>query len=111
MTGAKTPGGMSPGLLRVKERARRDPHERQFSLAYLIDVDALKRAYGRIRKNTAAGVDGVPKEQYGQDLEKNLTDLHERLRSMKARSRGRSYRRCWAMFICTTCWTRGSKNR
>jgi RNA-directed DNA polymerase len=85
MTGAKTLGDMSPGLLRVMERARRDPRERQFSLAYLIDVDALRRAYGRIRKKAAAGVDGVAKEQYGQDLEGNLTELHARLRAMKYR--------------------------
>ena len=48
MTGARTSENMSPGLLRVMERARRNPDERQFSLAYLIDVDALRRAYGRI---------------------------------------------------------------
>ena len=85
MTGAKTHDDMSPGLLRVMERARRNPHERQFSLAYLIDVEALKRAYRRIRKNAAVGVDGVTKEMYGQDLEKNLSDLHDRLRAMQYR--------------------------
>ena len=85
MTGAKTLGDMSPGLLRVMERARRDPHERQFSLAYLIDVEALKRAYGRIRKDAAVGVDGVTKETYGRDLERNLSDLHKRLRAMQYR--------------------------
>ena len=85
MTGAKTLDDMSPGLLRVMERARRDPHERQFSLAHLIDVEALRRVYGRIRKDAAVGVDGVTKEQYGQDLEEKLTDLHERLRAMKYR--------------------------
>jgi len=39
MKGAMTSENMSPGLLRVMERARRNPHERQFSLAYLIDVE------------------------------------------------------------------------
>jgi group II intron reverse transcriptase/maturase len=67
------------------ERARRNPHERQFSLAYLIDGDALRRAYSRIRENAAVGVDGVTKQQYGQDLEGNLADLHERLRAMRYR--------------------------
>ena len=56
MTEAKTSGDMSPGLLRVMERARRDPHERQYSLAYLIDVDALRRSFRRIRKGAAVGV-------------------------------------------------------
>ena len=85
MAGARTSENMSPGLLRVMERARRNPRERQFSLAYLIDVDALRQAYGRIRKEAAVGVDGVTKERYGQDLERNLTDLHERLKAMRYR--------------------------
>jgi hypothetical protein len=67
------------------ERARRHPNERQLSLAYLIDVDALRRAYGRIRKAAAVGVDGVTKAQYGQDLETNLTDLHKRMKAMRYR--------------------------
>ena len=80
-----TSENMSPGLLRVMERARRSPHERQFSLAYLIDVESLKRAYHRIRKKAAVGVDGVTKAQYGQDLEENLQNLHQRLKAMKYR--------------------------
>ena len=85
MTGARTSGSMSPGLLRVMERARRNPQERQFSLAYLIDIAALRRAYSRIRKEAAVGVDEVTKERYGQDLEQNLTGLQERLRTMRYR--------------------------
>jgi len=85
MTGAMTPENMSPGLLRVMERARRNPRERQFSLAYLIDVEALRRAYHRIRKGAAVGVDGVTKEQYGQDLEDNLQNLHQRMKTMNYR--------------------------
>lgn len=85
MSRAKTLESMSPGLLRVVERARRNSRERQFSLAYLIDVDALGRSYDRIRRNAAVGVDEVTKEEYGQDLERNLGDLHDRLRTMKYR--------------------------
>lgn len=85
MTEAKTFEEMSPGLSRVVERARRNPHERQLSLAYLIDVEALKQAYGRLRKDAAVGVDGVNKEQYGRNLKENLKDLHQRLKAMKYR--------------------------
>jgi RNA-directed DNA polymerase len=85
MKGAMTSENMSPGLLRVMERARRNPHERQLSLAYLIDVESLRRAYHRIRKKAVVGVDGVTKEQYGQDLEDNLQNLHQRLKTMKYR--------------------------
>jgi len=38
-----------------------------------------------VRKNAAVGVDGVTKEQYGEDLEDNLRDLHQRLKSMRYR--------------------------
>lgn len=85
MDEARTSGNMSPGLRRVAERARRNPHERQVALAYLIDVDALKRAYHRLRKDAAVGVDGVSKEEYGENLEENLPDLHQRLKAMKYR--------------------------
>jgi RNA-directed DNA polymerase len=76
---------MSPTLLKVVDRARSDPEAKMYSLARLIDEDALKRAYDRIRRDAAAGVDGVTKEQYGQQLEDNLRQLHERLRSGRYR--------------------------
>jgi retron-type reverse transcriptase len=44
-----------------------------------MDVSALMRAYQRMRKDAAVGVDGVTKEKYGQNLEDNLGDLHARL--------------------------------
>ncbi len=75
---------MSPGLVRVTEAARRNPGK-LLSLAHHIDVAALRRAYIRVRKNAAVGVDGVTKEQYGENLEDNLRDLHQRLKSMRYR--------------------------
>ena len=79
MSDASMSGDMSPGLLRVVERARREPAGRFHSLAHLIDVPALRRAYDRMRKDAAVGVDGMTKERYGQDLEERLRDLHARL--------------------------------
>ncbi len=71
---------MSPGLLKVVERAQREPEGRFNSLAHLIDVPALERAYRRQRSDAAVGVDGITKEAYGRNLEGNLQDLHARLR-------------------------------
>src|SRR5277367_5305922 len=76
---------MSPELLKVANRAKADPNAKMVSLARLIDEGALKRAYDRIRKDAAVGVDGITKEQYGQELERNLRDLHEQMRSMRYR--------------------------
>jgi len=85
MANASTLGKMSPQLLKVVERAKREPEGRFHSLAHLIDVPALERAYRRMRKDAAVGVDGVTKEQYGQDLERNLRDLHERMKAKRYR--------------------------
>lgn len=85
MTATTMAETVSPKLLEVMERAKRDPHGRMLSLARLIDEDALKRAYGRIRKDAAVGVDGVTKEQYGTDLESNVRDLHGRMKTMRYR--------------------------
>jgi len=85
MADAQTLGKMSPQLLKVVERAKREPEGRFNSLAHLIDVPALERAYRRSRKDAAVGVDGVTKEQYGQDLERNLRDLHERMKAKRYR--------------------------
>jgi RNA-directed DNA polymerase len=76
--------GMSPGLVRVAQAARRNPG-RLLSLAHHLDVEALRRAFCRIRSNAAVGVDGVTKEAYGANLEENLQDLHNRLRTMRYR--------------------------
>ncbi|NNE33618.1 MAG: group II intron reverse transcriptase/maturase, partial [Rhodothermales bacterium] len=51
------------------------------SLAYLMDIDWLKEAYRRTRKDGAVGVDGVTAEEYEQDLEGNLQSLLDRAKS------------------------------
>ena len=76
---------MSPRLLKVAERAKRDPKGPILALASLIDELALKRAFDRIRSDAAKGVDDVSKEQYGQNLSAKLRDLHERLKSKRYR--------------------------
>lgn len=76
---------MSPGLLKVAERAKRDPDARFNSMAHLVDEVALGRAFRRIRKGAAVGVDGITKGRYEQQLEGNLRELHERLKSGRYR--------------------------
>jgi len=85
MTDAQTLEAMSPGLFKVVERAQREPEGQFNSLAHLLDVPALKRAYHRQRADAAVGVDGVTKDQYGRNLEANLQDLHARLKAKRYR--------------------------
>ena len=76
---------MSPELREVVERAQREPEGRFHSLAHRMDVPALERAFHRLRKDAAVGVDGVTKEAYGKELDSNLADLYERLKSKRYR--------------------------
>ena len=83
MADALTSEDMSPGLFKGVERAKREPEGQCNSLAHLIDVPALKRAYRRQRADAAVGVDGITKEQYGGNLEANLQDLQARLKAKR----------------------------
>lgn len=81
MSDAKTSRVVSTKLLKVAERAKREPKARLLALAHLIDGEMLKAAFGRIRKDAAVGVDGVTKEKYGERLEENLATLHARMKA------------------------------
>jgi RNA-directed DNA polymerase len=81
MTDAETPGPLSPGLLRVAERAKQDPNARLLALAHHLDEPALVRAYRRLRKDAAVGVDGVTVDEYGQRLEDKVRALHRRMKA------------------------------
>jgi group II intron reverse transcriptase/maturase len=85
MTDALTSLGMSTGLRKVAERAKREPAARFHSLAHLIDEELLAGAFARLRNDAAVGVDGITKEHYGQELRRNLQDVHERLRTKRYR--------------------------
>jgi RNA-directed DNA polymerase len=85
MTDALTSLDMSTGLRKVAERAKREPAARFHSLAHLIDEELLAGAFARLRNTAAVGVDGITKEDYGRDLQSNLRDLHERLKTKRYR--------------------------
>jgi group II intron reverse transcriptase/maturase len=59
--------------------ARRDKEARFTALLHHVDLDRLRAAYWAIRPQAAPGVDGVTWLDYGQDLERNLRDLHARV--------------------------------
>jgi len=66
---------------RIAALARQSPQMASTSLAYLMDLDWLKEAYRRTRKDGAAGVDGVTADEYERDLEGNLRRLLDRAKS------------------------------
>ena len=70
-----------PNLRRVNEAARRSGQTRFTALLHHVDVAALERAFRRQRRAASPGVDRVTVDEYEQDLEANLRDLHQRVHS------------------------------
>ena len=68
-------------LERIREIASEDKEYRFTTLLHHVyDVDALREAYLRLKRDAAPGVDGVTWKQYGETLEDNLLDLSARLK-------------------------------
>ena len=61
--------GVSSGLDRVREVARRDKEARFTALLHHVDLPRLWAAYTAINPKAAPGVDQVTWEAYGQNLE------------------------------------------
>jgi len=66
-------------LHRVRQRARQERKERFTSLLHHVTVDLLDTAFGALKRNAAAGIDGVLWRHYEADRETNLRGLHDRL--------------------------------
>ena len=67
------------GLDRVRQVAKARKKERFTALLHHVSVDLLKDAYSWLKRNAAPGVDGVTWQDYAQDLEANIVDLHARI--------------------------------
>jgi RNA-directed DNA polymerase len=66
---------------RIAELAKRSPSRVFTSLAYLMDMDWLREAFHRTRKDGAPGVDGQTWTEYERNLETNLQSLLDRAKS------------------------------
>src|ERR1700682_1050064 len=76
--GRSAGSGVSSGLDRVREVARRDKDARFTALLHHVDLNRLREAYWAIRPQAAPGVDKVTWGAYGVGLEEKLLDLHQR---------------------------------
>ena len=69
----------SHGLDRVRKAAKENKKEKFTALLHHITVESLEEAFRELRKDAAAGVDGVTWEDYESDLGRKLEDLHSRV--------------------------------
>jgi RNA-directed DNA polymerase len=81
MTETQTSANISTKLERIAKLAREAPDMAFRNLAHHIDVDWLREAYQRTRKDGARGVDGQGAAEYAMKLEENLQSLLNRAKS------------------------------
>jgi RNA-directed DNA polymerase len=73
-------------LSRLAELAKQDAGRKFCSIAHLLTKAALWEAFEGLRKDAAAGVDGVTYADYEEHLIENLGKLHEKLKSQRYRA-------------------------
>jgi RNA-directed DNA polymerase len=84
---------ISTKLQQIAEQAVKEPEKVFTDLMHLVDVEFLKEAYRKTRKEAAPGLDGITGQQYGEKLEANLEALYERMR--KGQYRAPAVKRIW----------------
>jgi RNA-directed DNA polymerase len=80
---SRTPsrGDAPSALKRVRQAAAKDKKLRFTALLHHIyNLEALRMAYFSLKKEAAPGVDGETWRHYGEELERNLQDLSDRLK-------------------------------
>src|ERR1035437_1622359 len=70
---------VAQALERVRQAARQRKKERFTALLHHISIDCLRMAFFALKRDAAPGVDGLTWPTYEADLDRNLTDLHERV--------------------------------
>jgi len=80
---ARTPNleSISTRLQRIAHLAQEDRSRAFVSLAHHVDLEFLREAYRRTRKDGAPGVDGQTAAEYEERLEENLQSLLDRFKS------------------------------
>jgi RNA-directed DNA polymerase len=74
-------GDARSALERVRRAARKDKGQRFTALLHHVyDLERLRDAYRALRPNASAGIDGETWRGYGEDLERKLEGLSDRLK-------------------------------
>jgi RNA-directed DNA polymerase len=69
----------SSGLDRVRQAAKEDKQLQFTTLLHHVNIELLRSSYNGLKKQAAAGVDGVTWQEYGESLEERIADLHGRI--------------------------------
>ena len=72
-------GTVAQGLARIRQTARERRKEKFTALLHHVSTEHLAEAYSELKRDAAAGVDGLAWATYEVDLERRLEDLHGRV--------------------------------
>ena len=70
---------VSQALERIRKVARERKQEKFTALFHHISIELLEEAFFELQENAAPGVDRLTWRDYEADLDRNLTDLHDRV--------------------------------
>jgi RNA-directed DNA polymerase len=87
MPWAQSQISMPHALERIRKVAKERKKEKFISLLHHISIDLLEDAFYELKTDAAPGVDRLTWKDYEADLERNLEDLHDRVRSGAYRAR------------------------
>ncbi len=76
---------MQVKLNQIAKKARQDKRLKFTALAHHINEANLAECYRELKANKACGIDGQTVENYGNNLEDNLKQLVEKMRSKQYR--------------------------
>ena len=79
MPPAQNGKSVSQGLGGVRRVAKENKQERFTTLLHHVTIDLLRQSFHHLKKEAAAGVDGVTWRQYEQGMEGRIADLHNRV--------------------------------
>ena len=71
---------MATKLERISQLSKDNPQMVFTSVYHLINAELLKECHEEMDGKKAVGIDGITKDEYGKELNKNLGDLVERLK-------------------------------
>ena len=71
---------METKLARISQLSKENPNMVFTSLGHLINKEMLKSCHSKMDGDKAVGIDGVTKEEYARNLDRNLESLVERLK-------------------------------
>ena len=78
---AQDRGSVTQAADRIRRFVQREPREHLTTLLHHVTVDALRWSFFELKKDAAAGADGMTWRMYEEGLEGRLANLHDRVHS------------------------------